>query len=143
VCHHNTFYLYESLKDGEIKSWRKVTHTSVGIALLLMAALGFAGYSTFTSTVQGISLILNFEINFYSCLKFIGDLLNNYCWTDDLMNVSRIFFTLTTLLTYPLECFASREVLKTVIWRNGEFQKLQPKKVFQTVFPLKHGWISF
>jgi len=66
VCHHNTFYLYQSLKDGEIKSWKKVTHTSVGIALLLMATLGIAGYSTFTSTVQGISLISNFQINFKS-----------------------------------------------------------------------------
>lgn len=55
VCHHNTFYLYESLLNAEIKKWRQVTHTSVGIALLLMATLGIAGYSTFTSTVQGIS----------------------------------------------------------------------------------------
>ena len=32
-------------------------------------------------------------------------------FSDNLMTVSRIFFTFTVLLTYPLECFVAREVI--------------------------------
>ncbi|KAJ9573586.1 hypothetical protein L9F63_009040, partial [Diploptera punctata] len=40
------------------------------------------------------------------------DLLENYCWSDDLMNVSRISFSITILLTFPIECFVAREVIE-------------------------------
>jgi hypothetical protein len=43
-----------------------------------------------------------------------GDLLNNYCLSDDLMSISRIVFVFTVLLTYPLECFVAREVVKNL-----------------------------
>lgn len=39
-----------------------------------------------------------------------GDLLENYCWDDDLMNFSRVLFSISILLTFPIECFVSREV---------------------------------
>jgi sodium-coupled neutral amino acid transporter 11 len=39
-----------------------------------------------------------------------GDLLENYCWSDILMNISRILFAVTIMLTYPVECFVTREV---------------------------------
>lgn len=47
-------------------------------------------------------------------LSFIisGDLLENYCWDDDLMNFSRILFSATILLTYPIECFVTRDVIE-------------------------------
>lgn len=40
----------------------------------------------------------------------LGDLLENYCWNDDLMNFSRVLFSISILLTFPIECFVSREV---------------------------------
>ena len=40
----------------------------------------------------------------------VGDLLENYCHDDDLMNVSRFVFALSIMLTYPIECFVTREV---------------------------------
>ena len=40
----------------------------------------------------------------------LGDLLENYCKTDDLMNVARLSFAVTIMLTYPLECFVVRHV---------------------------------
>lgn len=40
----------------------------------------------------------------------IGDLLENYCWDDDLMNFARVLFSVSILLTFPIECFVSREV---------------------------------
>lgn len=41
---------------------------------------------------------------------FAGDLLENYCWNDDLMNFARVLFSVSILLTFPIECFVSREV---------------------------------
>lgn len=40
----------------------------------------------------------------------LGDLLENYCWNDDLMNFARVLFSISILLTFPIECFVSREV---------------------------------
>lgn len=47
-----------------------------------------------------------------------GDLLENYCWNDDLMNVSRISFSITILLTFPIECFVTREVIESSFFSN-------------------------
>ena len=41
---------------------------------------------------------------------FIGDLLENYCHSDDLMNVTRFAFAITIMMTYPIECFVTRHV---------------------------------
>lgn len=45
-----------------------------------------------------------------SLVLLLGDLLENYCWNDDLMNFSRVLFSISILLTFPIECFVSREV---------------------------------
>lgn len=62
-------------------------------------------------------------LNYFSCISHTsciflclspsrssGDLLENYCWDDDLMNFSRVLFSISILLTFPIECFVSREV---------------------------------
>lgn len=48
----------------------------------------------------------------------LGDLLENYCWDDDLMNLSRLLFSITILLTFPIECFVVRDVLETSFLRK-------------------------
>lgn len=53
-------------------------------------------------------------ICFFFC--FPGDLLENYCWDDDLMNLSRLLFSVQILLTYPIECFVTREVIENSIF---------------------------
>ena len=40
-----------------------------------------------------------------------GDLLENYCPDDDLISAARIFFGISILLTYPLDCFVAREII--------------------------------
>jgi hypothetical protein len=47
--------------------------------------------------------------------------LNNYCLSDNLMSVSRLFFAFTVLLTYPLECFVAREVISNVFLGRNRF----------------------
>lgn len=53
ICHHNSFLIYGSLEQPSIASWTRVTHVSVGSALIISAAFAVAGYSTFTGFTQG------------------------------------------------------------------------------------------
>jgi hypothetical protein len=49
-----------------------------------------------------------------------GDLLENYCWDDDLINVARTLFCLTILLTFPLECFVARDVIENIFFSTKQ-----------------------
>ncbi|XP_040575372.1 putative sodium-coupled neutral amino acid transporter 11 isoform X2 [Lepeophtheirus salmonis] len=97
MCHHNSFLLYESLDEPSIPKWKSVTHVSIFVSVLCMILLGLGGYFSFGSSVQ-------------------GDLFNNYCWDDHLINASRTLFCIAIMFTYPIECFVCREVLLTVIF---------------------------
>lgn len=128
------------MREATMERWEKVTHISIGFAWTVAALFGIAGYSTFRALSQG-RLIVNFQpvnciqqtqsaflIVFRVSLTFTayfyaffyrllpspssGDLLENYCWDDDLMNFSRVLFSISILLTFPIECFVSREVSK-------------------------------
>lgn len=79
------------MRNASLERWEKVTHISVGFAWVVAAMFGIAGYATFRALSQ-------------------GDLLENYCWDDDLMNFARVLFSVSILLTFPIECFVSREV---------------------------------
>jgi sodium-coupled neutral amino acid transporter 11 len=91
MCHHSSFLLYESLENPTQNRWNKITHVSVGTSCLIILLFGISGYATFTVFSQ-------------------GDLLENYCMSDDLANIARILFAITIMLTYPIECFVVREV---------------------------------
>ena len=64
--------------------------------------------------------MISFYVFFFTLS--LGDLLNNYCWSDDLMNVSRLIFSSTVLLTYPIECFVCREVVTNLIYGQEEME---------------------
>lgn len=97
MCHHSSFLLYGSLENPTQLRWDKVTHASVGISCLIVIIFGTAGYATFKSFSQ-------------------GDLFENYCLSDYGANIARLLFTITIMLTYPIECFVVREVLENVFW---------------------------
>ena len=97
MCHHNTFLLYDAMEGATLEKFKKVTHAAVSTGFIIMLIFAMVGYATFASLTQ-------------------GDLLNNYCWNDDLMNVSRIFFAITVLMTYPIECFVCREVAENTVY---------------------------
>eukprot|EP00092_Neocalanus_flemingeri_P027919 GFUD01030312.1.p1 GENE.GFUD01030312.1~~GFUD01030312.1.p1 ORF type:complete len:446 (+),score=110.18 GFUD01030312.1:430-1767(+) len=101
MCHHNTFLLYSAMKERTEVAWTKATHISVSISCLVIMICAVAGYITFTGFTQ-------------------GDLLENYCWDDTLMNISRLLFCFVILLTYPIECFVCREVLSNIIWKDSK-----------------------
>lgn len=54
ICHHNSFLIYGSLEKPTMANWSRVTHASVGSAVLFSAAFAVAGYITFTGYTQGI-----------------------------------------------------------------------------------------
>lgn len=91
MCHHNTFLIYGSIERATQEKWDIVTHWSLFTSFIVASLFGITGYATFKSHVQ-------------------GDLMENYCWDDDLMNFSRVMFSGTILLTFPIECFVTREV---------------------------------
>ncbi|XP_029980826.1 putative sodium-coupled neutral amino acid transporter 11 [Sphaeramia orbicularis] len=95
ICHHNSFLIYGSLQQPTLANWSRVTHISVGSALIISTVFAVAGYSTFTGYTQ-------------------GDVFENYCRNDNLATFGRFCFGLSIITTFPLECFVTREVLSNV-----------------------------
>ncbi|XP_071812816.1 putative sodium-coupled neutral amino acid transporter 11 isoform X2 [Apostichopus japonicus] len=100
VCHHNAFLIFASLETPTQTMWKKVTHYAVVMATIFLLIVGVTGYITFKHFTQ-------------------GDLLQNYCYTDDLVNIARVAFAITIMCTYPLECLVCREVVENFIVRHG------------------------
>lgn len=101
VCHHNTIYIYNSLKDATIKKFSKITHIACGISMV------FCG-------VMAINGVLNFGSNTK------GNILNNFKGDDNWINVARFCFGLNMLTTFPLEIYVVRDVLKEVIMASQQ-----------------------
>ncbi|XP_025093645.1 putative sodium-coupled neutral amino acid transporter 11 isoform X2 [Pomacea canaliculata] len=97
MCHHSTFLIHSSLEKPTHQRWGFVVHFSVCFAMIMCLVLGITGYISFTGNAQ-------------------GDLLENYCWDDILMNISRLAFAITIMLTYPVECFVTREVIENAVF---------------------------
>ncbi|XP_070211959.1 putative sodium-coupled neutral amino acid transporter 11 [Littorina saxatilis] len=100
MCHHNTFLIHSSLEKPTQQRWGFVVHFSVSFAMLMCLLLGIVGYISFTGFTQ-------------------GDLLENYCWEDTMMNIARIAFAITIMLTFPVECFVTREVVENAVFPSN------------------------
>lgn len=59
MCHHNTFLVYQNLQNASLPKWKRITHWSVGFALLISSAFGVAGYMTFRGSSQGKNIQFN------------------------------------------------------------------------------------
>ncbi|XP_034059922.1 putative sodium-coupled neutral amino acid transporter 11 [Gymnodraco acuticeps] len=99
ICHHNSFLIYGSLEQPTLANWSRITHMSVGSALIISAAFAVSGYTTFTGYTQ-------------------GDVFENYCRNDNLATFGRFCFGFSIITTFPLECFVTREVLSNAIFRR-------------------------
>lgn len=117
VVHHNALLVYQSLEKPTIGNWANLTHCSVLSSSLAMIIFGTCGYMSFREHTQGINDdLVQISLADHDS-SFTGDILNNYCWSDDLMTFCRFIFTITVLLTYPIELFVVREVLNNVVER--------------------------
>ncbi|XP_050725182.1 putative sodium-coupled neutral amino acid transporter 11 [Eriocheir sinensis] len=124
MCHHSSFLVYESLADNTQARWNRVTHISIGASAVLSITFGMAGFLTFTGYVQ-------------------GDMFENYCWADDLMNLCRGGYALTILLTYPIECFVARDVLETAFFRDYQPQPFFRHAVLSVIIAILCMLLSF
>lgn len=95
VCQHNSFIVFKSLDTPTVKVWRKVSWTAIGVSTCACIVLSLAGYLTFRDLTR-------------------ANLLNNYADNDFVMAVTRIFFSLTMVLTFPMELFVARHCLVTL-----------------------------
>lgn len=96
VCHHNTIFIYNSMKNASVSKFSKLTHWACGISMCFCLLMGVPG-------------LLNFGA------KTKGNILNNFKSDDNWINVARFCFGLNMLTTFPLEIFVVRDVLKDVV----------------------------
>lgn len=62
VCQHNSFLVFQSMKEPTLARWKVVVQSSVGTALVLCMALGVAGYLSFGSHTEA-DVLNNFRDN--------------------------------------------------------------------------------
>ena len=79
------------MKNPSIHNWKKVAHSSVSLSVGFALLFGMVGYLSFNSLTQ-------------------GDIFENYCHKDDLINVVRLFYSLIIMFSFPLELFVCRDV---------------------------------
>lgn len=96
VCHHNTIFIYNSMKNASLARFNKLTHWACGMSVCFCLLMGISG-------------LLNFGANTK------GNILNNFKSTDQWINVARFCFGLNMLTTFPLEIFVIRDVLKDIM----------------------------
>ncbi|KAM5280116.1 putative sodium-coupled neutral amino acid transporter 11 [Ctenodactylus gundi] len=97
ICHHNCFLVYGSLEEPTVAKWSRIIHMSILVSVFISVLFATCGYLTFTGFTQ-------------------GDLFENYCRSDDLVTFGRFCYGITVILTYPIECFVTREVIANVFF---------------------------
>lgn len=97
VCHHNTSFIFHSLKNPSLNRFAKITHASCFVSMVALSLIGFGGFAIFKSKVK-------------------GNVLNNFASEDWVVNVARLCFGFNMLTTFPLEIFVLRDVLKDLYY---------------------------
>lgn len=93
VCHHNTTFIYDSIKVPTIDRFNMVTHISCAISGFICTLMGVCGFLYFGDLTK-------------------GNILNNFPNNDWVINVARFCFGFNMITTIPLEVFVIKEVLK-------------------------------
>lgn len=96
VCHHNTMFIYQSMKNPSLAKFSKLTHISCLVSMIFCMIMAINGLINFGDTTK-------------------GNILNNFKSNDNWINIARFCFGLNMLTTFPLEIFVVRDVLKEII----------------------------
>lgn len=127
VCHHNTSFIYFSIKNRSLQKFNKLTHISTSISVLFCMIMGFSGFAVFGQKTK-------------------GNILNNFPGNDTAINVARFCFGFNMLTTFPLEIFVLRDVIASFILGqhpNGDSNVLTRKYHFIITTILVFGTMSF
>ncbi len=101
MSHHNSFLIYHSMEKPNYKNWKAVAHISISFSMFFTLAFGLVGYLTFTQLSE-------------------GDIFENYCSKDDLINIARLAYAIIIMFSFPLEFFVCRDVLINTFFENRE-----------------------
>jgi sodium-coupled neutral amino acid transporter 11 len=93
VCHHNTTFIYDSIKIPTLDRFDRVIHISCALSGFVCALIGICGFLNFGDKTK-------------------GNILNNFPSNDWIINIARFCFGLNMITTLPLEIYVIREVLK-------------------------------
>lgn len=114
MCHHSSFLVYESMENPTQSRWNRITHISLAVSFVIVFVFGVAGYITFTGFSE-------------------GDLLENYCTSDNAALLARLLFGVTIMLTYPIECFVVRDVFMNAIASEKHQHVSENKHMITTI----------
>ncbi|AOA70266.1 uncharacterized protein PAS_chr4_0318 [Komagataella phaffii GS115] len=110
VCHHNTTFIYRSMKKATLDRFTQLTHISCAIAMVCCSIMGIAGFAIFKDKTK-------------------GNILNNFPADDWVVNIARFCFGFNMLTTFPLEIFVVRDIVKDVM-NGSDAEKLSTKSHF-------------
>ncbi|ODQ80236.1 hypothetical protein BABINDRAFT_161205 [Babjeviella inositovora NRRL Y-12698] len=96
VCHHNTIFIYNSLRRPTLDRFTTLTHISCFVSMVVVAVMGLGGFLVFKDKTK-------------------ANILNNFPKHDLTVNIARLCFGMNMLTTFPLEIFVAREVIKDFI----------------------------
>ncbi|CAF1673565.1 unnamed protein product [Adineta ricciae] len=93
MCQHNSFLIFHSMSEKTLPRWRTVTLITTTVAFIFAVMYALTGYIVFGQQTE-------------------GDLLENYCHWDTLINIARLIYAINIMLTFPLECLVCRQVIE-------------------------------
>lgn len=126
VCHHNTSFIYFSIKNRSLRKFNRLTHISTSISVIFCMIMGFSGFAAFGQDIK-------------------GNILNNFSADDKAVNVARLCFGFNMLTTFPLELFVLRDVMASFLvgnQSNGDPNVLSKKNHFIITTILVFGTMS-
>lgn len=99
-CQQNMLPIYNSLYSKTENKTKYISAVSLTFVFFLYVLFSIIGFFTFSGQVY-------------------DNIFAQYCSSDHLINLTRIIFVITILLTYPIQMFAVREVIIEVISSIG------------------------
>lgn len=96
VCHHNTSFIFFSMRNRSVAKFTRLTHISIIISVICCALMGYSGFAVFKEKTK-------------------GNVLNSFPGTDTAINIARLCFGFNMLTTFPMEIFVLRDVVGNLL----------------------------
>lgn len=101
VCHHNTSFIFFSLKNPSLKRFNQLTHVSLALSCIVCLTMAYAGFLNFKDKTE-------------------GNILNNFPSDDNVINFARLLLGFNMLTTFPLEIFVLRDVTRDILYYSED-----------------------
>ncbi|QEU60232.1 Avt2 [Kluyveromyces lactis] len=101
VCHHNTSFIFFSLRNPSLKRFNQLTHVSLILSCIVCLTTAYSGFLNFKDKTE-------------------GNILNNFPSDDNVINFARLLLGFNMLTTFPLEIFVLRDVIRDIIYYNKD-----------------------